>query len=145
MANRIGEWRKKRRYSLERLAALAGTTNQQVSRLERGERRLTDEWMRRLASALGVNPADLIGPSQLPTEKDTYPGHPSLDSQPEAMPRSDMPSGGEGHRPGSKMESELVHKLIEDVARLKDRVSKLEARGRAKTNSHNPTKARRSR
>ena len=46
--------------TLVQTAEMAGTTVQQLSRLERGERRLTDDWMRMIALALGVRPADLL-------------------------------------------------------------------------------------
>lgn len=60
MDNRIRELRKNRGFTLEQLARRANTTNQQVQRLETGKRRLTTEWMERLAQALGCRPADLL-------------------------------------------------------------------------------------
>lgn len=60
MANRIRELRQARSLSLEEVARMAGTTIQQISRLERGQRRLTDDWMHRIAAALSVPPADLL-------------------------------------------------------------------------------------
>lgn len=38
----------------------ANTSNQQISMLESGKRRLTDGWMRRIAKALNVRPAELL-------------------------------------------------------------------------------------
>jgi phage repressor protein C with HTH and peptisase S24 domain len=61
MENRIKELRRARGLTLQKLAEKAGTTNQQISRLERGERRLTTDWMERLAGALGCSPVSLIG------------------------------------------------------------------------------------
>jgi phage repressor protein C with HTH and peptisase S24 domain len=58
--NRIAELRQARGLSQEELAKRAGTTNQQVGRLEVGARRLTVEWMNRLAKSLGVAPAELL-------------------------------------------------------------------------------------
>ena len=58
--NRIRELRHARRLSLVETARLAGTTVQQLSRLELGERRLTVDWMRRIAGALGVRVTDLL-------------------------------------------------------------------------------------
>jgi transcriptional regulator with XRE-family HTH domain len=58
--NRIRELRHARRMSLVETARLAGTTVQQLSRLELGERRLTIDWMDRIAAALGVSPAELL-------------------------------------------------------------------------------------
>lgn len=60
MANRIGELRKARGLSQQDLAEKVGTGRSQIVKLERGERRLTDGWMRRLARELGCRPADLI-------------------------------------------------------------------------------------
>jgi transcriptional regulator with XRE-family HTH domain len=50
--------------TLEDLAELVGTSAQQISRLEKGERRLTQEWMQRIAAVLPNSPnaGDLIGP-----------------------------------------------------------------------------------
>jgi len=42
------------------LAERVGTTNVQIGRLERGRRRLTDDWMSRLADALGCQPEDFF-------------------------------------------------------------------------------------
>ncbi len=64
MANRIKEWRLRRGLSMQALAERAGTSRQQVHKLERGERRLTEEWMRRVADILDCAPADLLAPSK---------------------------------------------------------------------------------
>jgi phage repressor protein C with HTH and peptisase S24 domain len=58
--NRIAEFRKARGWSQQQLADLAGTTNQQIGHLESGRRRLDTVWMSRIASALGVEPVELI-------------------------------------------------------------------------------------
>src|SRR5579871_4203030 len=60
MPNRIAFWRKKRGLSQQELADLAGTSNQQISMLESGARRLTTDWMERLAKPLGITPAELL-------------------------------------------------------------------------------------
>jgi transcriptional regulator with XRE-family HTH domain len=60
MANRIKELREKAGLTLQQVAEAAGTTLQQIHRLENADRRLTDEWMRRIAPALGVHPAALL-------------------------------------------------------------------------------------
>ena len=54
MQNRIGILRVEKGLSLTDLARLAGTTKAQIQKLERGERRLSLQWMSRLARALGV-------------------------------------------------------------------------------------------
>lgn len=58
--NRIAELRVARGLSQEDLAREVGTSNQQISKLERGQGRLTVEWMLRLAPVLGVEPAELM-------------------------------------------------------------------------------------
>lgn len=59
-ANRIKELREQRDLTLQQIADAAGTSLQQIHKLENGDRRLTDEWMRRIAPALGVHPAALL-------------------------------------------------------------------------------------
>jgi transcriptional regulator with XRE-family HTH domain len=46
--------------TLDQVAIAAGTTAQQIHKLETGRRRLTDVWMRKIAPALGVRPAALL-------------------------------------------------------------------------------------
>jgi len=58
--NRIRELRLAAGLTLDEVARRANTSVQQLSRIERGHRRLTDDWMRRIASALGVLPAALL-------------------------------------------------------------------------------------
>ncbi|KAA5604243.1 helix-turn-helix transcriptional regulator [Roseospira marina] len=66
MENRIREWRKARGLTLKQLAERAGTSNQQISHLEKGRRRLSLEWMQRLAEALDCLPSDLLADSSQP-------------------------------------------------------------------------------
>lgn len=62
--NWIRHFREEQGWSQRELAERVGTTNQQVSMLERGERRLSWDWRRRLANALGCHPDDLLdGPA----------------------------------------------------------------------------------
>ena len=71
MENRIRELRKARGLTLKRMAELLGTSNQQISHLEKGRRRLTLEWMERIAEVLECHPSDLlIGGSRLRNEKE---------------------------------------------------------------------------
>lgn len=63
MANRIKEWRLRRGLSMQALAERVGTSRQQIHKLERGERRLTEDWMRRVAGILECEPADLMSQS----------------------------------------------------------------------------------
>jgi transcriptional regulator with XRE-family HTH domain len=70
MANRIKELREARGLTLQQVADDAGTSLQQIQRLENGHRRLTDEWMRRIAPVLGVHPAALL--LEFPTQKHSF-------------------------------------------------------------------------
>lgn len=58
--NRIREIRRSKKVSAEELADRIGTSPTQVRRLEKGTRKLTEEWMRLIANALGVHPAELL-------------------------------------------------------------------------------------
>lgn len=66
MGNRIAELREKKGLSQEDLGELSGTSGQQIGRLEKGARKLTTEWMERLAPHLDVRPRDLIGNHHVP-------------------------------------------------------------------------------
>lgn len=69
MTNRIGEIRKAKGLTLQQVADRVSTTNQQISHLERGRRKLSYEWMERLAMALSCHPLDLLQnpPAEAPT------------------------------------------------------------------------------
>ena len=58
--NRPRELRKEREKTLEEVAEGAGTSFQQIQRLENRERKMTLQWMHRLAAALDCEPTDLI-------------------------------------------------------------------------------------
>jgi phage repressor protein C with HTH and peptisase S24 domain len=60
MQNRILELRKDRGLTLAQLAEKTSSTPQQIGRLEKGERRLTTDWMEKIAHALGVLPEDIM-------------------------------------------------------------------------------------
>lgn len=60
MANRLKEIRKLRGVSAEQLAKRLNTTRSKIYKLERGEQRMTDAWIGRLAPELDVAPTDLI-------------------------------------------------------------------------------------
>lgn len=62
MGNRIKELREARDWSQEDLAERVGTSQQQIGRLEGERRRLTQDWMERIARALEVRPTDLFTP-----------------------------------------------------------------------------------
>lgn len=60
MENRIAEIRKARGLTLQQVAERTDTTNQQISHLERGRRKLTYTWMEKLAAALACHPLELL-------------------------------------------------------------------------------------
>lgn len=60
--NNIALIRKAKGLSQTDLAEKAGTTLNQLGKLERGARRLNQTWLERIASALEVEPYELIGP-----------------------------------------------------------------------------------
>jgi phage repressor protein C with HTH and peptisase S24 domain len=62
MANRLRAWRRHRDLTLSELANATGTDKTQISRLETGRRRLTLEWLDRLAGPLDCRPEDLLRP-----------------------------------------------------------------------------------
>jgi phage repressor protein C with HTH and peptisase S24 domain len=73
-ANRLKELRERAGLSMQALATRAGTSAPQINKLEKGERRLTVDWMTRLAPALGVELRDLL-PDQatLPVARPSLP------------------------------------------------------------------------
>ena len=60
MQNNIKAIRKSRGLTLAQLANLTDTTAQQIGMLERGDRRLSDVWLERLATAFNINAYELI-------------------------------------------------------------------------------------
>ena len=61
MTNRIQALRKQKGLSQQALAKRIGTSGQQVGNLEAGRRKLTQDWMERLAAGLECGPVDLLG------------------------------------------------------------------------------------
>lgn len=71
--NHIEALRKAKGWSRPRLAKEAGTSAQQIERLEKAQRRLSDVWLTRIGKALGVQPYELIAPvgtAGLPSEEE---------------------------------------------------------------------------
>ncbi len=60
VANNIALLRARRKLSQKALADLVGTTQQEIGRLENGERKLTWDWMAKLSDALRCHPMDLV-------------------------------------------------------------------------------------
>ena len=71
--NNIEALREAKGWKRPKLATLMGTTPQQVERLEKGRRRLTQDWMTRAAKALGVKTTDIIAEELV--EVDDSPDH----------------------------------------------------------------------
>lgn len=62
--NRIRDLRTARGWTLQQLADASGTSKSQIDKLEKGERRLTVDWMVRLAKPLACDPRDLMTDSR---------------------------------------------------------------------------------
>lgn len=56
----LREIRRRKGLSMEALAQLTSTSASQINKLEKRQRRLTDEWLKKLAQALECSPNDLI-------------------------------------------------------------------------------------
>ena len=69
MQNRIFVLRTERGLSLSALAKLVGTTKAQIQKLERGDRRLSLDWMQRIAGALNVKVSDLLPVEDVPAKR----------------------------------------------------------------------------
>lgn len=69
MKNRIAILRKERGLTLAALAQAAGTTKAQIQKLERGDRRLSLDWMERIARGLGVKMSDLLPAEQVARQR----------------------------------------------------------------------------
>lgn len=57
---RVKEWRKAKGLSQRELGALVGVEGATISRLESGHRRLTVDWLSRIAEALNCDPAEIV-------------------------------------------------------------------------------------
>lgn len=64
MANRLRALRKERGWTLEQVAAKLGATHTTIARLEKGERRLDDKWLTRLATVYGCSKSELLDGQQ---------------------------------------------------------------------------------
>jgi len=63
--NRIREIRETNAWSQEELARRVGTSQTQIDRLEKGERKLTVQWMQRIAQAFDIAPQELLSTALL--------------------------------------------------------------------------------
>lgn len=69
-ANNIQRFREERGWSRPELGRRMNTSGQQVERLEKAQRRLTQDWIDKAAAAFGVQPVDIISsePGPLPDQ-----------------------------------------------------------------------------
>jgi transcriptional regulator with XRE-family HTH domain len=70
MQNRISVLRHAKGLSLSNLAEAVGTTKAQIQKLERGDRRLSLDWMDKVARALGVKMSDLLPSEEVACQHD---------------------------------------------------------------------------
>lgn len=117
--NRIAEWRAARRLSQARLAAIAGTTDSQINKLEKGQRRLTDAWMRRLALALEISPADLLLEAEAPRVYGTGP-LPSTDGELDQSPEELLVTALDLHRRGLRTRAAAHARAYVEIVEQED-------------------------
>jgi transcriptional regulator with XRE-family HTH domain len=84
--NRIRHFRKARGWTLEYVALEIDTSITHVSLLEKGQRALTQQWMRRFADLFGVTPGELLPESEnaynlAPDERDLIDRYRSASSE----------------------------------------------------------------
>lgn len=94
LPNNIRELREAKGWSRPDLAKAAGTSPQQIERLEKGYRRLSDVWLTRLAKAFEVEPYEILAPlgAGLPTEEElTELLRASQQELPAGLPYSEWP------------------------------------------------------
>jgi transcriptional regulator with XRE-family HTH domain len=85
--------RHQRGMSLQELAEKMGTTKSQVDKLEKGERRLTVEWLLKMAEALHLSPATVFGAEQESSSWETVasPAVTTLEESPHGDPYQSYP------------------------------------------------------
>lgn len=83
VGNNIEALREERGWKRPKLAALMGTTPQQVERLEKGQRKLSLEWIEKAAAAFQVDAARIIAAQHVPGSGTATPEH---------LPASSLPS-----------------------------------------------------
>lgn len=71
MENRLKQIRQDLGMTQQQLAELCDTSNQQIQRLEAGERRLSDVWIEKISTALKIPVWYLfVDPETMPNEED---------------------------------------------------------------------------
>ena len=66
----IREWRLHRGLTQEQLADRLDTNKGQISKLERGDQRMNDDWIAAIADALGIEPGELLFDPSRPSLND---------------------------------------------------------------------------
>ena len=66
MSNNLKRFRLAAGMTQEELAEEVGTSSQEISRLERGDRKLTAEWLTRLGPPLGIAGSELLDDALMP-------------------------------------------------------------------------------
>jgi transcriptional regulator with XRE-family HTH domain len=98
MKNRIKKFRTNKNLTMQALAEKTGTTASQINKLEKGERRLTADWMYRLAEALDIAPSDLFPKMDTEDKINTTSSSKSeADKSSTHMNVGDISSTNEGH------------------------------------------------
>lgn len=92
MENRIAERRNARGWSQRELAKHANTTGQQIGMLERGERGLDVDWLKRLADALDCAPTDLL-PAEMVLSEAAKPRPKANQADATSVPEVDVRGG----------------------------------------------------
>jgi len=111
-SNRIAELRRASGLTLLELAAKAGTSSATLSKLERGEIKLSVEWMEKLAPLLRVKPADLVW------HEDVDPNAPKTGT---FYGRLDLPFAVSGHEAADFSKATIAaYKIVEEgMSRVK--------------------------
>jgi transcriptional regulator with XRE-family HTH domain len=92
MRNRLKEFREAAGLSQEQLAEMTGTTRQQISRLEKGSRKLSQEWATRLGGVLERTAGELFG-DQLPPKRVRLNGYVGGGEEINVLDGNDAPLG----------------------------------------------------
>lgn len=94
MANNLKELRNRAGLSQDALATAMGTSRNQLAKLESGSRRLTEDWIRRAADALGVPNTAIIADDLTPPQEPPAPPDASF-PVPVEFPRRMLPVYGQ--------------------------------------------------
>ncbi|HLY56366.1 MAG TPA: LexA family transcriptional regulator [Stellaceae bacterium] len=113
--NRLREWREREGLSMQALAERIGTSAPQINKLEKGERRLTLDWMTRLAAGLGCEPRDLMPEGEPPRRLPG--GEAALGPAPHPIDPRDLIPVRSAARGGSEQEMFLTDGPIDYVRR----------------------------